>query len=245
MIALRAPALLVALALAGALCAPVGVRASVGSSETMQIVAGARLTALADRIAHGLGDGPDRAVSPAFTIADQRVPNGAVTVEPGGAPYVSPTYVGVPVAIRIDGTVVRTVVAGFRVLTYVETAVAAHDLAPGTLISAEDVTLTRVAATGRPAVGRDVLFGRRLNLAIAKGVPLYVEETSPDRVVRAGQAAILVIHDGPVSLMADVIARTGGAIGDTVTVVNLQTQRAVAGIVTGPNRVELTLPGGE
>jgi len=63
--------------------------------------------------------------------------------------------------------------------------------------------------------------------------------------VRAGQAAILVIHDGPVSLMADVIARTGGAIGDTVTVVNLQTQRAVAGIVTGPNRVELTLPGGE
>jgi flagella basal body P-ring formation protein FlgA len=45
--------------------------------------------------------------------------------------------------------------------------------------------------------------------------------------------------------MADVIARTGGAIGDTVTVINLQTQRAVAGIVTGPNRVELTLPGGE
>jgi flagella basal body P-ring formation protein FlgA len=140
---------------------------------------------------------------------------------------------------------VRTVVAGFHVITYIETAVAAHDLAPGSLISAEDLTLTRVAATGRPAVGRDVLFGRRLNLAVAKGVPVYVEETSPDRVVRAGQAAILVIHDGPVSLMADVIARTGGAIGDTVTVINLQTQRAVAGIVTGPNRVELTLPGGE
>ena len=234
MIALRAPALLVALALTGALCAPVGVRASVGSSDAMQIVAGTRLTALADR-----------AVSAAFTISDQRVPSGAVTVEPGGAPYVSSTYVGVPVAIRVDGTVVRTVVAGFHVITYIETAVAAHDLAPGSLISAEDLTLTRVAATGRPAVGRDVLFGRRLNLAVAKGVPVYVEETSPDRVVRAGQAAILVIHDGPVSLMADVIARTGGAIGDTVTVINLQTQRAVAGIVTGPNRVELTLPGGE
>ena len=245
MIALRAPALLVALALTGALCAPVGVRASVGSSDAMQIVAGTRLTALADRIAHGLSDGPDRAVSAAFTISDQRGPSGAVTVEPGGAPYVSSTYVGVPVAIRVDGTVVRTVVAGFHVITYIETAVAAHDLAPGSLISAEDLTLTRVAATGRPAVGRDVLFGRRLNLAVAKGVPVYVEETSPDRVVRAGQAAILVIHDGPVSLMADVIARTGGAIGDTVTVINLQTQRAVAGIVTGPNRVELTLPGGE
>ena len=66
----------------------------------------------------------------------------------------------------------------------------------------------------------------------------------PNTVVKAGQAAILVIHDGTVALMADVIARTGGAIGDTVTVVNPQTQKAIAAVVTGPNRVELTLPGG-
>jgi flagella basal body P-ring formation protein FlgA len=241
----RARALLVAFALVGALCVPAGVRASVALSATTQVVAGAKLAALADRIAQGLGDAPGRSVSPAFQITDQRVPRGDVTIEPGGAPYVSATYIGVPVAIRVDGSVARTIVAGFHITTYIETAVAAHDIAPGTLLSADDLVLARVVATGRPAVERDVLVGRRLNLAIAKGLPLFVEETSPDKVVRAGQAAILVIHDGSVSLMADVIARTGGAIGDTVTVVNMQTQRAVAGIVTGPNRVELTLPGGE
>jgi len=90
-----------------------------------------------------------------------------------------------------------------------------------------------------------VLVGRRLNVATAAGAALYVEQTMPNAVVKAGQAAILVIHDGIVALVADVIARTGGAIGDTVTVVNPQTQKAIAAIVTAPNRVELTLPGGE
>jgi hypothetical protein len=33
-------------------------------------------------------------------------------------------------------------------------------------------------------------------------------------------------------------------MGEVVTVFNPQTQRALAGVVTGPNRVEITLPGG-
>jgi flagella basal body P-ring formation protein FlgA len=237
----RARALALALVLAGALSAPAGVRASVRVNASTQVVAGARIVSLADRIAHGLSEGADRSLNPAFSVADQRVPSGEVAVVPGGAPYVNPTYVGVPVAIVVDGSVVRTVVVGYHVITYVETAVATHDLVPGTILGPDDVALARVPATGRPSVGRDTLFGRRMNLAISKGLPLFMEETSPQTLVRPGQAAILVIHDGPVSLMADVVARTGGAIGDTVTVVNPQTQRAVAGIVTGPGRVELTL----
>ena len=170
---------------------------------------------------------------------------GEVSIAAAGTPFVSSSYVGVPIAIRIDGKLARTVVAGYRVTTYVRTAVASHDLAPGAVLAPGDVTLARLPSHGRPAVGVDVLVGRRLNVATAAGAALYVEETIPNAVVKAGQAAILVIHDGFVALMADVVARTGGAIGDTVTVVNPQTQRAIAGIVTAPNRVELTLPGGE
>ena len=53
------------------------------------------------------------------------------------------------------------------------------------------------------------------------------------------------MRDGPVSLTADVIARTGGGLGESVTVYNEQTNRILSGTVTGPNRVELTLPEGE
>jgi len=143
------------------------------------------------------------------------------------------------------GKLARTVLAGYRIITYVRTAVAARDLAPGAVIADSDVTLARVAWNGRPADGTENLIGRQLSGATPKGTPLYVEQTIPDLVVKAGQAAVLVVRDGPVSLTADVIARTGGAIGDTVTVLNPQTQKAIAAIVTGKNRVELILPGGE
>lgn len=228
-----------------ALCAQAGVCAAADADTRTQVVAGARVEAVADRVAHDLVTGPDRSVAAAYQVADQRLPAGDVRIEAAGAPFLSLSYVGVPIAIRIDGKLTRTVVAGYRVTTYVRTAVATHDLAPGAVLAPDDVTLARLPSNGRPAVGIDVLVGRRLNVATAAGAALYVEQTMPNAVVKAGQAAILVIHDGIVALVADVIARTGGAIGDTVTVVNPQTQKAIAGIVTAPNRVELTLPGGE
>ncbi|MEA2666402.1 MAG: Chaperone for flagella basal body P-ring formation [Candidatus Eremiobacteraeota bacterium] len=235
-----------------ALGAQLGVPAQAGTllgvpaqAGTLQVVSGARVAAVADPIAHRLVAEPDRALAPAFAIADQQLPPGEVALAPSGTPFVSSTYVGVPVAIRVDGKLARTVMAGYRVTTYVHTAVAARDLAPGALLSADDVMLARVAASGRPAVGTAVLVGRKLRAATAKGAPLYAEQTVANDVVKPGQPAILVVHDGSVALAADVVARTGGALGDVVTVFNPQTQKALAGIVTGPNRVEITLPGGE
>jgi flagella basal body P-ring formation protein FlgA len=244
MLARRALALVTTVGtLVCALCAQTGAPAF-ASAETL-IVAGTRVAVVADKIAHGLVNGPDRSIAPAYAVADQSLPAGAVQIAPAGTPFVSSTYLGVPVAIRIDGKLTRTVVAGYRITTYVQTAVAARDLAPGAVLAQDDLALARVASNGRPAVGTDALVGRKLSSATMKGAPLYVEQTVPDTVVKPGQAAILIVRDGNVALTADVVARTGGAIGDTVTVFNPQTQKAIAGVVTGKNRVELILPGGE
>jgi flagella basal body P-ring formation protein FlgA len=229
-----------------ALCAQIGAPVPATADAGMQqIVAGARIAGFADKIAHAQVNGPDRSIAPAYAVADQHVLAGDVQLAPAGSPFVTSTYVGVPVAIRVDGKLARTVVAGYRVTTFVHTAVAARDLAPGAVLSESDLALARVASNGRPAVGTEVLVGRKLSSATAKGAALYVEQTAPDTVVKAGQAAILTVRDGPVALTVDVVARTGGAVGDTVTVFNPQTQRAIAAVVTGKNRVELTLPGGE
>ncbi len=239
-------ALLTTFAAVCALCAQLGV-CVVASAATapQQIVPGARVAAVADRIAHELVSGPDRSIAAAYQVADQSLPAGEVQIAPAGTPFVTQSYVGVPVGISVGGKLARTVVAGYRVTTFVRTAVAGRDLAPGAVLAESDVTLARVAANGRPAVGIENLIGRKLSSATPKGAPLYVEQTVPDTVVKAGEAAILVVHDGNVALTADVVARTGGAIGDTVTVFNPQTQKAIAAVVTGKNRVELTLPGGE
>lgn len=249
---LRPLRLLFAVTMVCALCAQLGVPALAGTllgvpalAGTQQIVTGARLAAIADRIAHGLVSGPDKSIAPAYQIADQSLPVGALALAPGGSPFVSATYVSVPVGIRVDGRLARTVIAGYRVTTYVETAVTTRDLSPGAVIASSDLELARIASNGRPAVGIDALVGRKLNAATPKGAPLYAEQTVADMLVKAGQSAILIVHDGPVALTADVVARTGGAIGETVTVFNAQTRKSIGAIVTGPNRVELTLPGGE
>ena len=212
-------------------------------AEADQVVPGSRIVEVTDKIAHDLVTGDDKAVVPAFQMQDQHLPTGSVTIAAGGTPFVSSTYVSVPVALIVDGKLVRRLVAGYRVVRYVTTAVAAHDLTPGTVIGEGDVMLQRVASIGRPGVEIEALEGRKITVAVAKGAPLYMEETIPDTIVRAGQPAILIVHDGPVALSADVVARTGGALGDTVTVWNPDTRRALAGVVTGPNRVELTLGG--
>lgn len=209
-----------------------------------QDVSGAQIAALTDKLADGLVNDPDRSVVPAFRLADQAVPLGKVELTPL-PPLVYPTYIAVPVQITVDGRVARTVTSGYRVQAYIHTAVAARDLAPGTLLGPDDLTLARVLSNGRPSVAVAALVGRKIRGATARGQQIFVEQTTVNELVKAGAGAILVVHDGPVALTADVIARSGGGLGESVTVYNAQTNRLLSGIVTGPNRVEIVLPGGE
>lgn len=220
--------------------------ASVARATAMlptQIVAGTRISAIGDKIASTLVHDADRAVAPAFQIADQSVPVGTVTIAESGPPQINASYISIPLAIRVDGTVARTLYAGFRITTYMQTAVAAHDLGQGAVIAPNDVVMARVPFMGRPGVTSATLVGRKVRSAVGRGVPIYPEGTIVNEIVRAGMPAVLIVHDGVVALSADVVARTGGGMGEYVTVYNAQTQKALSGVVTGPNTVELTLPG--
>jgi flagella basal body P-ring formation protein FlgA len=210
----------------------------------VQTVSGTEIAALTDKIAFGLIHDVDRSVVPAFRVADQTVPLGDVAITPL-KPLVYATYVAVPLQIAVNGRVAKTITAGYRVQQYIHTAVAAHDLTPGLLLTADDVTVARVLSNGRPTVDPTVLLGRKIRSATARGAQIFIEQTAVNELVKAGSGAILVVHDGPVALTADVIARTGGGLGESVTVYNAQTNRLLSGIVTGPDRVELVLPGGE
>jgi flagella basal body P-ring formation protein FlgA len=233
----RAFALTILLALA-ATFAPAN-----AAAPRTQIVTGARIAAIADPIARALVADPNRAVARAYTIFDQTVPSGTVVITPAGKPSVNATYVNVALAINVDGKVARTLVAAYRVTNYITTTVAARDLAPGTVLAESDLESARIASNGRPAVAPSALIGRRLVGATSSGALVYVEQTTAVDLVKAGQPVVLIIRDGPVVLSADVIARTSGALGDSVAVYNESTQRSISGVVTGPNTVVLILPG--
>jgi flagella basal body P-ring formation protein FlgA len=210
----------------------------------VQNVAGTKIAAIADKLAFGVVKDPDRAVVPAFRLADQAVPLGQVEIT-ALTPLVYATYVAVPLQITVDGRVAKTITAGYRVQQYIHTATAAHDLTPGAILTADDLVLQRVLANGRPAVDVNALIGRKIRAATPRGAAIFVEQTGVNELVKAGSGVILVVRDGPVVLTADVTARTGGGLGESVTVYSGQTKKLLSGIVTGPDRVELVLPGGE
>lgn len=209
-----------------------------------QKVTFAQISAVTDKVVAGLIKDPDRSIVPAYALQPQSVPLGHVELT-ALTPLVFATYVAVPVQISVDGRVARTITSGYRVQQFVHTAVAARDLAPGTLLSADDLTTARVLANGRAAVDVSALIGRKVNSATTRGAQVFVEQTQVNMLVKAGSGAILTVRDGPVSLTADVIARTGGGLGDSVIVYNSSTRKVLSGIVTGPDEVELVLPGGE
>lgn len=230
--------------LATVLASGAGIAALAGSVPTTQVVPATQLTAVANRAAHALVTDPDRLVTPAYQMWDQHVQPGTLTVT-AGTPQVNATYLVIPLQIAVNGTVVKVMVAGYRVQQYVHTSVAAHDLQAGTILTKDDLAVARVLSNGRPPVDFDALVGRKIRAATTRGSLIYPEQTMVNELVKIGQGAILIIRDGPVALTADVVARTAGGMGDTVTVYNSQTNKILSGVVTGPAQVELDLPGGD
>ncbi len=225
---------------------PAAVRAQgVLDAVPTQRIPGARFEALAARAVARLPHDAEIEYRPAMPVPDQIVQAGAIRLTTE-APLRTPAYVNVPIRISVDGRYVRTLFVGYRVQRYVRTAVAARDLAPGTVLSADDLAMERIPYNGEPPNGIAVLVGRKVLGPVSKGQPIYTAETEADQLVKAGSTVVFIVRDSGVTLVADVIARTGGALGDVVSVYDQSTNKTLTGTVVGPNRVELDIStGGE
>lgn len=209
-----------------------------------QHIAGARFEALAKPAVRSVAPSGDAALIPAFHVPDQVVPAGSASLAVGTA-LVSPSYVNVPIQINVDGKYNRTVFVGYRIQQYVKTAVATHDLVPGSVLTSDDVTMARVPYSGQRTNGTQALVGRKIVSALRAGQPVPIEYTQTDQIVKAGSTVVLIVHDDGVSIVADVVARTSGGLGDDVSVYNPQTNKTLSGTVIGPDRVELNLSGAQ
>jgi flagella basal body P-ring formation protein FlgA len=218
--------------------APVAARAQAAS----QHVSGRRFEALAKPVAATVPLEGDSALIAAFPVPDQVLPLGSVSLNVGQA-LINPTYINVPVEIDLNGKYLRTIFVGYRIQQYVKTAVAAHDLVPGTVLKADDVKIARVPFTGQRLNSTEVLLGRRVVSATRTGQMIAIEATQTNQIVKAGNTVVLIVIDNGVSVVADVVARTSGGLGDEIQVYNPETRKTLSGTVVGPDRVELDLSG--
>jgi flagella basal body P-ring formation protein FlgA len=234
---MRSLAAVALVALAALTCAP-----AARAQSATQVIAGKRFAALAEPAEKAVHLAGDAQLVPAGLVPDQIVPVGTVALVAANA-IVTAAYVNVPIQIVVNGKFLRQVFVGYRVQRYAQTAVAARDLVPGTVLAPEDLLLARVVYTGQPINGTQALVGRRVIGTVRAGSPIAIENTQIDQIVRAGNTVTLVVDDNGVSVVADVVARTSGGLGDRVSVYNPQTNKTLTGTVVGPDRVELNLSG--
>lgn len=221
--------------------APLGARAQ---GFAAQKVSGKRIAAIAYKELANVAHDADQAFVPVSMVPDQLVSEGRIAIR-AGSPLGSTSLVNVPVEIDVDGKADRTVMVGYRVQQYVETAVASRDLVAGTVLSQDDLVMARVPFAGVPSNGTDALVGRRIESAVLKGQPVRINATSVNQIVKAGSTIVFLVRDSGVIISADAIARTGGGIGDQVFVYNPSTHKSLSGTVTGPGTVELDISGGD
>jgi len=237
----RSIAALLAALMMGCLATPGIARAQEAGSQR---ISGATLAKMAKRALATVALSGDEELIPSGPVRDQIVGPGTVslTVE---SPMATPYYVNVPIEIDVDGVFTRTLFVGYRVQQYVHTAVAAHDLVAGTVLEPGDVAMARVPSNGRLPNGTKVLIGRKIFEAFRKGQPIAIEETATNQIVKPGSMVVFIVNDGGVSVVTEVLARTGGGLGDEVSVYNSATNKMLSGTVIGPDRVELDVMGAQ
>lgn len=134
-------------------------------------------------------------------------------------------------ARRLSGQAVETV----------ETVALVRSLARGDLVSVADLVVERrPRAEARDALDLAGAKGLAARRALREGQPLRAGDLMRPQHVDRGALVTLIYMAGGMSLSLKAKALQAGAAGDVVSVQNLQSKRAVTGVVTGPSEVTVT-----
>ncbi|MDB5096728.1 MAG: flagellar biosynthesis protein FlgA [Cyanobacteria bacterium RYN_339] len=171
------------------------------------------------------------------------LPDGAVTLE------VSPTaHLGgkgsVPVQVSVNGRKFRTIFPRMEIKVFQQVAVAKNRITRGSVANGGDVTMQRTAVSGMnqaPLTSIVTVLGAEATRDIPPGTILTAQMFRLPNVIKAGEMVSIVLTSGDLTIVSNGQARTAGAMGQLIKVINLQSKREFTARVVGPNRVEVKL----
>lgn len=176
------------------------------------------------------------------------LPKGTVTLE------IPPTARlggkgNVPVQVLVDGKKVRTIFPRLEIGVYQSVLVAQARIPRGTQPSESMVELKRQAINvlnGQPLTSIDQLAGAEALRDIAEGTTLTSQLFKVAPIVKHGQVVTVELKSGDITLVTTGEAKSAGAMGQIVKVLNLESKREFTARVVAPGRVEIKLdPGSE
>jgi flagellar basal body P-ring formation protein FlgA len=134
-----------------------------------------------------------------------------------------------PTKLRLTGTAIETV----------EVAVLTRDIDRSDMLKSSDVAQERrpkAEVAGEPTP-RERAVGMQLRRPMRAGTPIRVADIARPEFVSRDQSVTVIYQVPGIYLTTRGKAIEGGAEGDTVSVINLQTKRTLTGVVTGRGQV--------
>ena len=120
-----------------------------------------------------------------------------------------------------------------------ETVVPTRTLRPGTVITAEDLTIRDEVQAGMFEYASDVV-GQEARTALYAGRPIPFEAIGAPAVVNRNQIVPLFFNAGGLSIATEGRALERGGVGDRVRVMNLSSRSTLFGFVQEDGSVKVT-----
>lgn len=149
----------------------------------------------------------------------------------------------VPLEIKVDGKLVRTLSATAAIAVNADVLVARSALDPAVTIASADVRLHKVRiAKGLEKYVRNIaqLKGYRVVRPLAVGEPLMLDSVVAAAVVRAGDTVKIEAVSGRTRVVATGEARSAGKIGDRISIKNKASGAVLQAVVVDEGLVKVT-----
>lgn len=130
-----------------------------------------------------------------------------------------------------------------RAMLMVQVAILNHGVAAGDMIGEHDVEWSRVAVdkAGADAVTESArLVNTESRRTMAAGSVLRIRDLRGAKMVSKGSIVTIAVETANMNLSTQGRAMADGAIGDTIQVINTQSNRAVDAVVIGSGKVSVT-----
>ena len=173
---------------------------------------------------------------------------GKVNLPPGQLTYrfvpqnsSNPTYLSGYIYFNVDGKDVARVRLTAQIDLSVTALVATRALPRGHVIADVDLSLTQVPyAQGKGSLtNQDLAIGSTTRTNILQGEAIKDRHLTKSVMVRRGDTVTIIAQSGPLRVSATGVSKQDGALGDTVSVINQDSKKTVAGKVIGPGQVEI------
>jgi flagella basal body P-ring formation protein FlgA len=144
--------------------------------------------------------------------------------------------------VRVDDQVKKNLTVLVEVEALAEMVVATRTLERGEVIGTADVALDRrdlAHVQGRYSKSLDEVVGLRVKNAVRANSPMRGDNLERVPVVKSGQLITILAENDVVRITASGRAKGSGAVGDTIAVQNLASQKEIAARVVDATTVKV------